>query len=313
MGKIWVIAPEQAGLRLDRFLVSVKAGPSRTALQKAIAMKLALVNGYPERAAYLVSAGDQVSLDMPPPAEIALIPENIPLRIIYEDPDLLVVDKPRGLVVHPAAGNVRGTLVNAILAHCHDLSGIGGTIRPGIVHRLDKDTTGLLVVAKNDLAHLGLAAQLKERTMARIYLALVHGTPALASGRLEMPIGRHPVDRKRMSVSPRGRPAITNYRTVETLNAYSLLRLSLATGRTHQIRVHLAAAGHPIVGDRTYGSRRETLGLTGQALHAGQLSFMHPRHATPLSFTAEPPPDFMAALAEARRLAGWPEDAPVDP
>lgn len=263
-----------------------------------------MVNGRPARAGQLVRPGDEISFLPPEPVVPEAVPEEIPLRVIYEDQDLLVIDKPRGLVVHPAAGNPRGTLVNALLAHCRDLSGIGGIMRPGIVHRLDKDTTGLLVVAKNDQAHLSLAQQLKERIMSRTYLALVHGVPAAPRGRLELPVGRHPVDRKRMAVVPGGRPAATLYRVLEDLDRYALLRLDLQTGRTHQIRVHLSAVGHPVVGDRVYGGRRDGLGLTGQALHAARIDFRHPRHGEPMRFQTDPPDDFLAALGAARASAG---------
>lgn len=311
MEKRWVVGPEQARQRLDLFLVSAGAGLSRTAIQKAIAAQGVLVNGRRGRAGEQVAAGDEISLVVPEAMPTAVVPENIPLSIVYEDEDLLVVDKPRGLVVHPAAGNRTGTLVNALLAHCHDLSGINGAIRPGIVHRLDKDTTGLLVVAKNDLAHLALSAQLKDRTMSRTYLALIHGTLASASGRLDMPVGRHPVDRKRMAVIPNGRPAVTDYRVLEDLRDYSLLRLQLLTGRTHQIRVHLAAAGHPVVGDRTYGRKVETPGLAGQALHAARLALIHPRRGETMVFQAPLPEDFRAVLAQARASAGRDPEAPI--
>ncbi|MCL6613610.1 MAG: RluA family pseudouridine synthase, partial [Firmicutes bacterium] len=235
MEKRWIVGPEGAGQRLDLFLAAVGAGPSRTAIQKAIAAGLATINGRPARPAQIVNPGDEVVLGELQIAPAAAEPEEIPLRVVYEDADLLVVDKPRGMVVHPAPGNTRGTLVNALLAHAHDLSGIGGALRPGIVHRLDKDTTGLLVVAKNDRTHLALSEQLKERVMSRSYLAIVHGVPAMARGIVEMPIGRHPFDRKRMAVVAGGRPAMTEYRVLEDLGAYSLLKLRLGTGRTHQI------------------------------------------------------------------------------
>ena len=306
------MGPDRPDQRLDLFLVSVGAGPSRSLLQKTILAGRAAVNGIPARPARTVTSGDIVTLDPLPPAQLSMAAEAIPLQIVYEDQDLLVIDKPRGLVVHPAAGNPCGTLVNALLAHCPDLSGIGGRIRPGIVHRLDKDTTGLLVVAKNDLAHLGLSAQLKERVVSRIYLALVHGALPEPRARLAMPIGRHPADRKRMAVVPRGRPAVTDYEVLEKLGPYSLLRLHLLTGRTHQIRVHLAAIGHPVAGDRTYGRKHEEeLPLLGQALHAGKLSFVHPRTGAPMSFAAEPPADFLETVARLRIGAGRDPDAPL--
>lgn len=296
--------PEQERTRLDRFLTRAGTGLSRASVQKAITAGAALVNGRPAKSSRLLCAGDEVVFEPPAPVQMEALPEALPLAIVHEDRDLLVIDKQRGLVVHPAAGNRRGTLVNAVLAHCPDLSGIGGSLRPGIVHRLDKDTTGLMVVAKNDAAHLALAEQLRSRTMSRTYLALVHGLMPAAAGRFLLPIGRDPKNRKRMAVSAKGKPALTDYRVLEALGGYSLLELTLGTGRTHQIRVHLAACGHPVVGDRTYGPRRETLGLEGQALHAARLSFIHPRDGRPMHFHRPPPADFLAALDRARALAG---------
>jgi len=280
-------------------------------IQKAIAAGVATVNGRPAKAAQTVHPGDEVVLGALPVEAPSCEPEEIPLRVVYEDPDLLVIDKPRGMVVHPAPGNPKGTLVNALLAYARDLSGVGGVLRPGIVHRLDKDTTGLLVVAKNDQAHLALSAQLKERTMSRRYLALVHGIPTPEQGIIRMPIGRHPFDRKRMAVVTDGRPATTVYTVLEELGAYSLLKLALETGRTHQIRVHLAAVGHPVVGDRVYGRGRQTLGLAGQALHAGYLSFVHPRTGERLSFRSRPPEDFLCLLRKLRQEAGRDPEAPI--
>lgn len=303
--------PESAGERLDRFLARVGAGPSRSFIQKAIAGGHCLVNNVPAKAARILSPGDEIEFIPPPPQESDLEPEAIPLQILYEDRDLIVLDKPRGMVVHPGPGNPRGTLVHALLAHCRDLSGIGGRLRPGIVHRLDKDTTGLLVVAKNDQAHLNLSAQLKERTMSRVYLALVHGHMPDQHGLLALPIGRHPVDRKRMAIVAGGREALTEYRVIETLDQYQLLRLSLSTGRTHQIRVHLAAVGHPVVGDRVYAGGRANMGLQGQALHAAALSLVHPRTGERLHFTAPPPSDFLAVLAALRAKSGYDPAAPV--
>lgn len=228
------------------------------------------------------------------------MPEEIPLDIVYEDADLVVVNKPRGMVVHPAAGNYRGTLVNALLNHCRDLSGINRALRPGIVHRLDKDTTGLLVVAKNDTAHLDLACQIKERRVKRQYLALVHGHPP-QEGTVDAPIGRHPVHRKKMAVEPRhGRPAVTHFRVLERYPGYALVEARLETGRTHQVRVHMAYIGHPLLGDPVYAPRRPRLGLAGQALHACTLGFRHPRTGEYLEFRAPLPRDFEEVLEHLR-------------
>ncbi|HYH03713.1 MAG TPA: RluA family pseudouridine synthase, partial [Bacillota bacterium] len=227
-------------------------------------------------------------------------PEAIPLEILYEDGDLVVVNKPRGMVVHPAAGNYHGTLVNALLEHCRDLSGIGGIIRPGIVHRLDKDTSGVLVVAKNDLAHLHLAAQIKSRQMKRIYQTLVHGRPP-ESGRVEAPIGRHPVERKKMAVVPTGKPAVTNYRVLEYFQRYAFLEVKLESGRTHQIRVHLSHLGYPVVGDPVYGWKKEAAPIVGQALHAAVLGFIHPRSGVYLEFTTAIPAVMEEALQWCRK------------
>jgi 23S rRNA pseudouridine1911/1915/1917 synthase len=305
MEKRWIVRPEEAGLRLDVHLAQNGAGPSRAYIQKLIAGDSVSINGKTSRASQRLAVGDEILLSDPGPSALdSVAPEEIPLSVVYEDRDLLVIDKPRGMVVHPAPGNYRGTLVNALLAHCGDLSGIGGKIRPGIVHRLDKDTTGLLVVAKNDLAHLGLAAQIKARAMTRIYLALIHGAMPAAAGKLEMPIARHPRDRKRMAVVAGGRPAVTFYRVLETLGNYSLLQIKLATGRTHQIRVHFSAIGHPVVEDRTYGRHCGDFVLSGQALHAAELILSHPRTGETMHFQAPPPSDFQEALTQARLIAG---------
>jgi 23S rRNA pseudouridine1911/1915/1917 synthase len=306
-------------LRLDQFLGRPELGQqlgreprlSRSRAQHLIAKGLVLVNGRPVRSSQRLQPGDLIAITVPAPEKIDLEPEAIPLDIVYEDADLLVVNKPSGLVVHPAAGNARGTLVNALLQHCPDLPGIGGCLRPGIVHRLDKDTSGLLLVSKTDLAHSGLAAQLKERRIKRSYLALVHGEVRCERGTIDAPLGRDPRDRKRMAVVSGGRQARTHYRVRERfpgadLNAgdqgYTLLEVELETGRTHQIRVHLAYIGHPVAGDPVYGRRRLRAGrqphlnLTGQALHAYRIAFAHPRTGEALAFEAPLPPAFSAAL-----------------
>lgn len=282
-----------AGQRIDAWASGRLPDLTRSYLQKLIEQGLVLVNGKPVRASFRVQAGDQVVVNIPPPADLEIRPQDINLSVVYEDQDVIVINKPAGMVVHPAAGNYEGTLVNALLAHCRDLSSIGGVTRPGIVHRLDKDTSGLLVAAKNDLAHQSLTQQIKERKVNRRYLALVHGTVKEEEGRVEAAVGRHPVERKKMAVVKRGgRPAVTHYRVMERFGQYSLIEARLETGRTHQIRVHMAYLGHPVVGDPIYSPRRPTLGMEGQALHAFALGFSHPRSGQYLEFQAPLPPRF---------------------
>jgi 23S rRNA pseudouridine1911/1915/1917 synthase len=315
----FVVEPAAAGGRLDRFLQTRAPDLSRTRLQTLIAAGQVQVTGGHAKASHRLRAGAQVTVEVPPPEPVALVPEAIPLDVVYEDADLLVVNKPVGLVVHPGAGHRTGTLVHALLAHCGPgLSGVGGVRRPGIVHRLDRGTSGLLMVAKNDHAHLALAGQLKARTVERRYLALVQGRLPHAAGVVETAIGRDPRDRLRMAVRPAGagRPALTRYRVLERFlrpAPLALLEVTLGTGRTHQIRVHLAHLGVPVVGDRT--NRRRGLmppdvdfaahvaGLGGQALHAGVLGFSDPTTGAPHRFEAPPPPAFAALLAWLRGLS----------
>jgi len=294
------VDPAAAGERLDKFLSSAGVWPSRSLAQKVIAAGGVCLKGKTLKASYRLENGDDLEIIWEEPKPPLVEAERIPLEILYEDRDLLVVNKPRGMVVHPAAGNRRGTLVNALLGHCDDLSGIGGVIRPGIVHRLDKDTSGILVVAKNDQAHLSLAGQLKARQIKRIYQALVHGKPP-ESGRIEGAIGRHPVERKKMAVTPTGKPAVTNYRVVEYFKSFSFLEVRLETGRTHQIRVHLSHIGYPVVGDPVYGWKKEPVPIRGQALHAATLGFEHPRTGERLEFNAALPPEIQAAVEWCRR------------
>lgn len=291
-----------AGKRLDAWLTQELADLSRTYIQKLIEEGRVQVNDRTVPANYKVKTGDVLTVRIPPPVALEVKAEAIPLEIIYEDQDVLVINKPQGMVVHPAHGNYEGTLVNALLAHCPDLSGIGGVSRPGIVHRIDKDTSGLLMVAKNDLAHQGLTEQIKEHLVIRRYLALVHGQIQEPAGRIETPIGRHPHDRKKMAVVVRGgKLAITHYRVIERFKDYTLIEARLETGRTHQIRVHLAYLGHPVAGDPVYGYRRPHLGLTGQALHAVVLGFKHPRNGEELLFSVPAPPYFQQILEELRQ------------
>lgn len=293
------------GKRLDQYLAAVADNVSRSQVQRLIEQGMVLVNDRTQRSSYKVRAGDRIQMTVPPPEEITLEPEEIPLDILYEDQDLLVINKPAGLVVHPAAGHYRGTLVNALLNHCPDLPGIGGHLRPGIVHRLDKDTSGLILVSKSDLAHQGLSRQLKEHLVRRRYLALVHGQVREEEGLVDAPLGRDPVDRKKMAVlpgnDPRGRVARTHYRVRERFTGYTLLDVSLETGRTHQIRVHLSYAGYPVAGDPVYGPRRNPLHLPGQALHAYRITFTHPRSGEIMDFQAPLPEVFAAALERLRK------------
>jgi len=285
------------GQRLDVFLSGESPGLSRSHIQKLVAGGMVEVNGVPARPSYKVRTGDVVVLKVPPPVELVVEPEPIPLDILYQDVDLVVVNKPRGMVVHPAEGNYTGTLVNALLHHCRDLSGINGILRPGIVHRLDKDTSGLLMVAKNDAAHLDLARQISERTVEKRYLALVHGSMKHNRGTVDAPIGRHPKDRQRMAVEPRnGKPAVTHYQVLSRHGNYTYLDLKLETGRTHQIRVHLAYIGCPVVGDHKYGPDKNAFGLEGQFLHAALLAFTHPCSHEKMIFEAPLPEELQRVL-----------------
>lgn len=290
-----------SGKRIDLFLAERVDQLSRSRVHKLIEKEFVTINGVTCRVKnYRLHTGDTISYILPAPEEMAAHPEDIRLEIIYEDEDLLVINKERGMVVHPAPGHTGGTLVNALLNHCDDLSGIGGVVRPGIVHRLDKDTSGLLVVAKNDAAHSSLSAQLKERTLHREYLALVCGRVKPARGKIVAPIGRHPNHRKKMAVVSGGRVAVTRYRVIRNYGNYSLLRLKLETGRTHQIRVHMANLGFPVVGDPIYGPGSygdlPDRYLQPQALHAQKISFVHPRTGNKMEFTAPLPSAFRETL-----------------
>ncbi|MQL52945.1 RluA family pseudouridine synthase [Desulfofundulus thermobenzoicus] len=291
---------ENAGRRLDVFLAGESPDLSRSHIQKLIEEGLVTVNGGPARAGYRVKAGDEVLVEIPPPRELAVLPEDIPLDIFYEDGDVIVINKPRGMVAHPAEGNYSGTLVNALLYHCRDLSGVNGVLRPGIVHRLDKDTSGLIMVAKNDRAHLDLARQLQDRRVTRRYIALAHGGFKEDRGTVDAPIGRHPRDRQRMAVVAGGRRAVTHYTVRERFGQYTLLELKLETGRTHQIRVHMAHLGHPLVGDLKYGPARPHFGLQGQFLHAAVLGFVHPGTGEYLEFIAPLPEELQRVLDKLR-------------
>jgi 23S rRNA pseudouridine1911/1915/1917 synthase len=315
-GAVQLAAAEDArGQRLDAWLARELPALSRSRLQALIEDGRVLVDGSPARPSVRMRPGQAVRVDVPAPVPAEPQPEDIPLSVAHEDAHLLVVNKPAGLVVHPGAGNARGTLVNALLRHVKDLSGVGGVVRPGIVHRLDRGTSGLLVVAKDDETHRSLVRQFAGRTVEKEYVALVLGSPARASGEIDSPIGRDPVHRKKMSVrAPRGREARTSWRVVERFDGSALLRVRIHTGRTHQIRVHLASIGHPVAGDAVYGgaralpsrraaAREAYASLDRPALHAARLSFTHPATGERLSFEAPLPPDVEAVLALLRVAA----------
>jgi pseudouridine synthase, RluA family len=300
------IEPDDAGIRLDK-LISLKAdGVTRSAAEKLIAGGYVSMDGRALGKSYRGAAGDCIELTVPEPVGLDVQPEDIPLDIPYEDGDLLVVNKPKGMVVHPAAGNYTGTLVNALLAHCGDsLSGINGVIRPGIVHRIDKDTSGLLIVAKNDFTHRSLAAQIKAHSFTRIYEAVVHGSLKDDDGTVDAPIGRHSVDRKKMAVTEKNsRNAVTHYQVIARYNGFTHIRCKLETGRTHQIRVHMAYIGHPVAGDPVYGPKKPVPNLNGQCLHARVIGFIHPRDGRYLEITSDLPAYFTDFLAKLNRQNG---------
>jgi 23S rRNA pseudouridine1911/1915/1917 synthase len=286
------------GERLDLFVVRRMPSLSRSHVRRLIDDGHVGVPGFRAKASLRLEPGMRVVVEVPPPVMSVAQPENIALDVLYEDEDVLAVDKPAGMTVHPAPGHPSSTLVNAILAHCKDLSGIGGVLRPGIVHRLDRDTSGVILVAKNDAAHNGLARQLKARTVEKTYIALVEGTPSPDTGIIDAPVARDPRNRKRMAIVDGGRDAVTAYRVMERLEGASLLELRPRTGRTHQIRVHLAAIGHPIIGDRTYG--RPSKVVSRQFLHAATIAFDHPRSGERLTVAAPLAADLVSALTRLR-------------
>lgn len=296
----FVVPPQGAGERLDKYLCGVLPALSRSFLQHLIEEGGVTVDGEPALARQKPAAGSVICVTLPAPRALDVRPEDIPLDLVYEDADIAVINKPQGMVVHPAAGNYTGTLVSALLYHVKDLSGINGVLRPGIVHRIDKDTSGLLVVAKNDAAHLSLAEQIAQKTASREYLALVYGRVS-EPGTVDAPIGRHKTDRKRMAVVPGGKPAVTHYRPVEEFSGYTLVRAALSTGRTHQIRVHMMYIGHPVVGDPVYGVRKCPFALAGQLLHAERLVLMHPRTGERMEFFAPLPDHFERVLKKLRQ------------
>lgn len=293
------VPADAVGLRLDKFLADALPDLSRATLQRLIRNGDIRIDGRAARPSQRVAGGETLVVNVPPPAPLDVAPApDISLDIVYQDADLLVLNKPAGLVVHPASGHADDTLVNALLAHVPDLAGIGGVQRPGIVHRLDKDTSGLLLVAKNDAAHQALQAQFKDRSVDKLYLALVDGRVSPPRGLIDAPIGRDSRDRKKMAVAITGRPAQTEYRTLETLADMSLVEVRLLTGRTHQIRVHLASIGYPIVGDRLYGRRKTRHAIGRQFLHAWRLAFDLPASGERVTFTAPLPDDLRELLAQ---------------
>lgn len=302
------LVADTAGARLDRWLAD-QSDLSRSRVQKLIDQGQVLINEQICTAGKTpLKPGDRVQVSIPPAKPLNLTAEAIPLEVLYEDDQLLIINKPVGLVVHPAPGHAEGTLVNALLAHCEHLAGIGGVQRPGIVHRLDKDTSGALAIAKTDLAHQQLQAQFKTKTARRTYLAIVYGAPAHSHGTIDAPIGRHPVDRKKQAIVPEakgGRRAVTHWQVAERLGNYTLMQFQLETGRTHQIRVHSAQIGHPIVGDPVYSSGRSVgVKLPGQALHAWKLKLQHPVTTTWIEVTAPLPEAFLTLLDVLRRRMG---------
>lgn len=301
------VEPQDEGVRLDK-LISLKIPElTRSAVEKLISQGLVVSAGKPLSKSAKGEAGQQIEVTLPEPVALDVQPEDIPLEIPYEDDDLLVVNKPKGMVVHPAAGNFDGTLVNALLAHCGDsLSGINGIIRPGIVHRIDKDTSGLLIVAKNDFAHQSLAAQIKEHSFTRLYEAVVHGNLKQDDGTVDAPIGRHPTDRKKMAVTEKNsRSAVTHYHVIARYNGFAQgfthVQCQLETGRTHQIRVHMAYLGHPVAGDPVYGPKKIVPNLNGQCLHARVIGFRHPRDGRYIEITSELPAYFTDFLEKLKK------------
>ena len=299
-----ILEASMDGERLDAFLSRSAEGLSRSAAQKLIADGNVRLNGSPARKNHRLRVGDSVELTIPEPREVDIAPKQMPLDIVYEDEDVAVINKPKGLVVHPAAGHQDDTLVNGLLYAMGDsLSGINGELRPGIVHRIDKDTSGLLAIAKNDLAHTVLASQLKDHSMARTYEAVVCGSFKEDRGTVDAPIGRHPTDRKKMCVTQRNsKNAVTHWEVVERFRGYTHIRCRLETGRTHQIRVHMAYIGHPILGDTVYGHKKPELGQDSQCLHAGALCFRHPRDGHPVMVFAPLPDYFQSVLEKLRKM-----------
>ena len=298
------LTADRAGERADQFLARMLPELTRSAAQRLLEDGAVTLNGLPVKKNYTTGLGDELVLALPDPAPIDVVPQDIPLDVIYEDDDVIAVNKPVGLVVHPAAGHPDGTLVNALLYHCgNSLSGINGELRPGIVHRIDRDTSGLIIAAKNDFAHLSLAQQLQDHSLYREYEAVCVGNLKDECGTVDAPVFRHPTDRKKMAVNKlQGRRAVTHYTVLEHLNGYTHIQCRLETGRTHQIRVHMAWIGHPLLGDVVYGAKKPWPGLAGQCLHARRLSFVHPRTGERVTLECPLPDWFEAVLTKLRRM-----------
>lgn len=300
----FIIDADSSKIRIDKYLAESIPDITRSALVSLIDNKNVMVNGKSINKNYKLKTGDRIEVTIPDPVEYEAKAENIPLDIVYEDNDLIVVNKPKGMVVHPAAGNYEGTLVNALLYHCKEnLSGINGVLRPGIVHRIDKNTSGLLIVAKNDKSHKFLAEQIKEHSFTREYVAVVVGNLKDNKGTINAPIGRHPVDRKRMAVTEsNSKNAVTHYEVIERYKGYTYIKCILETGRTHQIRVHMAYLGHPVSGDDVYGLKNEKVKFTGQCLHARKIGFIHPSSKEYMEFCSELPDYFIEFLDKLKRI-----------
>lgn len=297
-----VTEEENIGLRIDKYLSTIIEGKSRSFIQGLIDSGSVLVNNKEIKSNYKLRNQDEIIVIMPEPIELDVEPENIDLNIVYEDEDVIVLNKPQGVVVHPAPGNYSGTLVNGLLYHCKDLSGINGVIRPGIVHRIDKDTSGILVIAKNDDAHNQLAKQFKDHSIKREYYALVEGKFSKLEGTVDKPIGRNKKDRLKMAIVEDGKRAVTHYNILEQYNnGTALVKCTLETGRTHQIRVHMASIGHPLVGDPLYGNKKQKFKLKGQVLHAKTLGFIHPRSNEYIEFDSELPKYYLELLENIRK------------
>ena len=303
MGPIRLKAAEESkNQRLDAFLASSLDELTRSQATRLIESGAVTVNGKAVSKSYKLAGGEEVAVTLPAPEPVEAVAQDIPLDVVYEDADVIVVNKPSGMVVHPAPGHADGTLVNALLYHCAgSLSGVGGALRPGIVHRIDRDTSGLIIAAKNDAAHRFLSAQLADHTLARTYECIVVGTLREDSGTVDAPIARHPTDRKRMAVVQGGRPAVTHWEVIARCPGFTHVRCRLETGRTHQIRVHMAYLGHPILGDTVYGAKKEVAGLTGQCLHAVGLRFLHPRTHKAVELSCPLPEEFTRMLQKIAR------------
>ena len=296
------VGEDEKAIRIDKYLSEQCPDISRSYLQKLLKTEAVFVGGKPVKSSYKTAAGDLIELEIPEAVEPEIVPEEMELDILYEDSDIILINKPKGMVVHPAAGHYSGTLVNGLMAHCRaDLSGINGVMRPGIVHCIDMDTTGVLIVCKNDMAHNSIAEQLKVHSITRKYYAIVHGVMGDDEGTISGPIGRHPVDRKKMCINEKnGREAVTHYRVLERFRQFTYVECRLETGRTHQIRVHMASIGHPLLGDAVYGPAKCPYKLTGQTLHAGVLGIVHPRTGEYMEFTAPLPEYFEELLRKLR-------------